>query len=644
MPNESRELTGNRPKDYKETAAPVKREGEQVRMWRQRISRAAGLLNIGGRAKAVELGDQYIKGLAVTKNAKKIYIAYLKPMLEDMYRRTLPRIPTPRVDAKNDIAEKDEGSIRAILSQDFGSSRAQVKQIAQQLQKDDARWGIAIAKVSWISEHETAEPPKTEAADREALEVERAWEENRDPARARVSEDDLDYVHAEIHGELLARLGDDDPAAWPLHEHNQQHEDRQTVITTEYPKLERVPPYRFVYDTDVPWPERGWEVEEKSERIAELLRQGYRNVNPLNCPPEVKEGEVAAPYEDLTTRIFDIHDRRNGRHYVIPALGAEDGLFLQKEDWQYEDVEMYVLVVFRPAEPEQTHGESTVQRCIPICERLGTVDFYIDRHIAEHSNYRVGGPKVANDEGFKAAFNDPDRKHLFEGPPELWALMKEIKPPPLPPQLIEVRSMLLGELRRETGADAQDTGAPNPHQISATESAKRGVSREERKTTRQEVMADFLGEVGETFLALRRKFGTLGIRVRVVGAQQTEYPTVNPEQLPKEVDIFFDVRGETDEAKQERIIAATAAKDYLMAIGLAYPTDWSLFSEWFLRQLGINRPEQFRTDEAEVVEPGQQQGSPGVPNTPGEQAIQFPGGQQAPEQENFAPQQDRLLG
>ncbi len=630
-------LKGNRPKDYKELAPETEAEYELVRMWRQRIAREQQFLNLAERIEAAKVGDEYLSGKKVTKNARRIYVNYLASHIKDQHSRTLPSVPTPRVEAQSDLSADSEEQVRELISRGFKSNKSKVKATAKQLQWDDARFGIAVGKTTWKMDYEPSTPATTTDPQQIALEIERAEEENLEPSAAVITEEDLDDVHARIHMEALREMLPGSDESWVLHEHSQEHLDRMITVTKEWPQLDRVPVDRFVYDTDVPWDDRAWECEKRSTRIQELLDRGYRNINEQNLPPEVQDGGSLS-YEEMTASVWEIHDRRNDRFLVIPADGGQDGLFLHKSKWVYQDsdgaMDIYLPIVFEPDNPQQTHGQSTIQRCIPILDRLAVIDFYIERHVENHSNYRMGGPASCNEEGIKAAFNDQNRKTLFVGSPESWALMKEIQPPPIPPTLLEARTMWLSELRRATGTDAQDTGASNPHAITATESSNRSEARIQRKTDRQEIMGDFLGQVAINFLRLYRTFATLGIRVRLPGQMvEPDFPTIDPRNIPGDLDVFFDVAGETDEAKQERIIAAKEYKDFKLSMGDFVPTNWPKFDEWYGRQLGVKRPEQFRLEQPQGVDPTMAPTGT-LPNT---QSAQFPGTQG---QKDFSPQEN----
>jgi len=606
-------LRGNAPHLYKEKSLKLDTEQAEVKMWRARIERQQKILQIGARVdKAIE-GDKYLDG---TKEAKsqRIYLRYLLPLIEDVHRKTLPAIPTPRVEARGERGELFEDQGRQLLDVRFNAPYSSVKVVCQQLLWDESRFGVAFAKTVWRTDDEEAEVESPRDPEQLAPEIERGQAENADPDSAGIAEGDVDIVHAELHFQAMEEM-EDGPEREALAAHLEAHIARLTVIRRERPDLARVPVERFVYDTDVPWPERRWEAELKSERIGTLIDAGYRNVNPANLPFEAKpaEGEDTA-YEDRTASIWEIHDRKNERWLIIPAQGPKDGFFLHRAVWPYAGLDIYQPLTMRPWSADSIHGAATIQVAIPILERLAQLDFNIERHIETHAKYQLGGPKSAGEPAIKAGLNNPDRRFVFEGSPESWALMKEIKPPPLPPSLMQEWERLTGELRRAVGADAQDTAAPHPHAITAKESGERAQSRQDRKTTRQETMGEFLGWIGKNYLALYKRFASQNVLVRVLGPMGVAYKEINPADVPEDIDVFLDVKGESEDAKAERLQSVHMANEFIMQG--TYPVDMQKWGEYLLRAYGILRPEQFRLDIPQPM-PGEEQEVPGTPGVAG---------------------------
>lgn len=607
---------GSRIKDFKEHAAEADAEHKQVKIWRDRITRQYTLLGIDARLEKVKRGDQYLEGKAPAKNAQKIYLRYLLPLLEQLHRGTLPNVPTPSVEARTERGDYFADAARELIDIAFARANSNVKKVADRLQWDECRWSIGFGKLRWDVEY--SEPSISPLKDKEmlAIEVERAEAEGIDPENAGIRDEDVDYVHAWVHAETLTGMVEDQPGYDSLKQHYDETVAQLQQIKREHPTLDRVPPNQFVYDRDVPWHERGWETELRSIKIQDMMDAGWKNLSPENMKVERKPEELQqVAWEDMTARVWDIHDRRNNKHYVISADGPRDGLFLKKGDWAYGSLDIYIPMVFRPYDARKMEGASTVEVAIPILERLAEVDYYIDLHIRTHPNVKLAGPKIADEPEIKAGLNDPNRRFVFAGGPEFWAMVKELNPPPIPETLLQQRESLLNELRRAVGIDAQDVGAANPHQVSATESFRRGETADERTNDRQEVMGDFLAQVAEGFLGLYRRFATQEVMVRVLGPEGVMYDSIDPTELPEDLSIFLDVRGETEEGRIERIDAAKLYVEFLQASGL--PLDLQEVAEWYGRRLGVRHPEKFRL-ELSQGEAGQHTAAQG-----GEESIQF---------------------
>jgi hypothetical protein len=609
---------GNAPAEYKEIAEPARLEGEKVRMWRGRIDRAYRELAIEDRIKEAEAADFYLNLTTETEDKDRLYVPYLRSHLNDMHRRTLPAIPTPWIESRDESADSLEDTVRAIVDRDFTSSRCGVKRTVRKLMWDDDRFGIAIGKTVWRLEVKSAEIDPTRDETKIALEIDKATAENDAPLAALVNEQDLHDVHLRIHGEKMDALPG--YVDWPLYEHIQQHRAMTQVLVSEGPVLERVPAERFVYDTDVPWEERGWEAELRTLGIQDMLDMGYRNVNPGNCPSQ-DLGDGANVYEDMTALVWLIHDRKDGKEYVISAQGPRDGYFLHKGPWTYGDIDIYQKLVFGECQPQHSHGVPVIRDCLPILDDLAFIEFHIKRHVENHSDYKLGGPKSAGDPAIKAGLKDPNRRFVFEGSPESWAMMKEIKPPPIPDTLLQHKAERLSDLRRATATDAQDVGASNPHQITATESANRGVARDDRKRDRQEIVSDFLSAVALNFLRLRKKFGEHSISIRVLGNQGASFDQIDPASIPTDIEVLFDVRGQTDEARQAQAAAWSQYFEARSKLGQMVGTDWTETIEDFARALGIRRPEKHRGQLQPTMPSGLPQG----------QTLQFPGQQALPQ-------------
>lgn len=599
---------GNQVKDYKDLSLEVRTESEKVSAWRARISRHGAVLRLPEREKQAERLRQYLSVQPDTND--RVYLPYLKPALVDMHLRTLPAIPSVAVEARSEAAEQYEEQIRALVDANFSRSECKVRKTCDALQWDDDFWGDGFGKVQWKIEYSEPVQPETIGDDALDAEIARAMEENAEPSRAQIAESDIDSVHIKVHEEAL-----NSPVGWDIYQHIQQHIARNTVVHREWAQLGRVHPARFVYDTDVPWEERSFEAELRSVRVSDMIAWGYRNINIKNCPPNALPGQSSVIYEEMTAPVWEIHDRENDKFYVISARGPETGLFLHKSDWSFGKTEVYLPLVFNTVGEDQLHGVPVAELLSPVLDELARVDFHIRRHVKNHADYKLGGPGSANDPAIKAGLNDPDRKFVFEGSPEAWALMKEIKPPALPGTLLEYRSLLLDTMRRVTAVDAQNMAQSFEHQITATESGNRQEAHNDHKADRQEIMSDFLSRVATSMLGLYRHMATMGVVVRVMDTEEQTYSAIKPDELPEAVDVAFDIRGESEAGRAEQISAANAYKDFLMQIGQESPTDWDAWRDFYGRKLGIRRPGRFHA-KVENVTPGQapqaEPGSPGV--------------------------------
>lgn len=611
---------GNRPADYKANAADLTSEQLRVRRWRQYINRSRILRELNDRTEAVMAGDEYLDGKKVVKNSRSVYLNYLMPLLEEEHRNTLPSIPSCRVEPRNEAAAKVTAKIREFLDVCFSAKDFQVKSVADELQWDDDRWGEGYGKTIWRVDVERAQAPTLDV-DQMALEADRAMAENGDLVNMTVSEADQDYTHVKIHQELLDTLDPMSAEAGELQAHIDEHMTRMEVIAKEHPVLERVAPDKFFFDCDVPWPKRAWEAELKSVRIQTLMDWKYKNVNPENLPAETPVGEGAPlAYQDMTAQIYEIHDRRDNKFYVISAEGPEDGLFLLQGEWQYSGVDVYVPLVFRPYKPAQAHGKSTIQACLGKLDELAKIDFYIGRHVENHANQKEFIPK-GGDPATKAQLKNPDTRFV-EADAAFLSQYTQQKTNPIPDTLLQRREQLLGELRREIGADAQNVAANASFQMTATEAANRQSSYNGRKADRQERMGEFLSHVAHNFLALYKTFATQKVSVRVANPEGVAYDDLNPSDIPQGVEVHLDIRGETPESKAEDAQKAIAYGNLLASLG--YQIDLDVFNNWAGPRFGFMRPETLRLQAPQ----GQPLGM--APGMPGQTSQQMQGPQTAP--------------
>ncbi|GAG16978.1 unnamed protein product, partial [marine sediment metagenome] len=247
----------------------------------------------------------------------------------------------------------------------------------------------------------------------------------------------------------------------------------------------------------------------------------------------------------------------------------------------------------RPQEPGLNYGLATGDMMVPILEELARVDFYIQKHTRKHAGYKMLVPRGAADSKDKGILNDPNID-IGNVSPEALAGMKELKPPSIPDTLLQYREILLSELRRVVGEDAQDVGASNPHKITATESSNREISSDSRRTSRQERAGDFLEWVGKTFLMLYREFGTIPVMVKILGPAGAVYEQVAPTDIPEDLDIFLDVKAESPDQKALDFQVSKILYDAALQSQAGF--DPLKLTDWLFRKGGEERPEQFHID------------------------------------------------
>jgi len=633
MGEKANQYRGNRPDQYKQLTpdkGEPKSEFARVRVINEQIKRAQALLRFTKRQEAVDEAVEYLTNQKVVKNAKKTYMPYLFPMLEDAHRRTFPAVPSPRIEETNELVAGFADRIRELVTSRFTSPRCGVRRASEQAQWDDDLYGDAILKTVWRVKQDPAEPSRVTDPSQLEPQVAKAMEENLDPAVARIADEDIHQVHYKVHFDELSAMSPEDVRDGPLNEHMAAHEAAMVSVRREYPKVVRVSPTDFVFDDDVPFEDRTWDAERLSLRVRDMLEMGYKNVNTTNLKVEDKDKETLKNWEDMTAQVWQYHDRRDGKMYIVPVNGTDEGLFLFQGDWPYGSLDIYVPVVFHPFGPDQLDGAPLVAQCIPTLERLAVVDFHIDRHVRRHADYKMLFPKGSVSDKDKGKLNDPNVASLGL-PPEAILGMKEEKPPPIPETLLKRWQMLMDNLRKLVGADAQDTGENYAHQISATESATRSQSSDSRLDTRQETLGLALARVAVNFLQLQRMFSTKNLTVPNTADIAPEAPPflqVDPSDIPEDIELFFDLKGESDEARTIEFANTRTWGDVAMAAG--YPMDIVQYIEYLGRRGGVRRPEQFRQ---QLVESGgiapQSPGVPGeangagAPGQPG-QNIPFP--------------------
>jgi len=617
---------GSKPNDYQGPDDGQRDESAGVKFWRNRINAARRALDLDYRINRAVQGNQYLDGTHKTKNGRVIYLRYLLPLLEELHRSTVAEMPHVQVEARSEQGDKYADKARELLDLCFSRPECNVRRVCEDAQWDDDRSGVAFVKTVWTTQTKPVESFAPGSDEEMGIQVERAEAENLDPLKSQVGEGDIHAIHLPLHDDVLAQTPVTDSRWYALWQHIQDHRAGLTEVTVEYPSVVRVRWNRFTYDTQERWEERNWEAEERSERVRDLLNQGYRNVNSENCPPEVHNDDHGnRPYEDCTVRIYDIHDRRNGKRYVVPVDGPPIGKFLFQGEWPYGGMDIYLKLVMRPDDPDFSYGVSTIDGALPILDVLASVDYYIKRHVEEHANYKLIGPKGAASNEVKQAISDPNVRFV-DAPPEWMAGMKEYKPPAVPDALLQQRAELLSELRRWIGADAQDTGADYVHQITATESAARSKAGGDRRNARQQTMGGFLESIGRNFLKLYKKFGTLQLRVRLLGQGPAlaagpqvavtpagvTYDFIKPDDLPEDIEVYVNLYSTTPGAKADKLAGWNqfiSLRRNIVAAGV--PTDWDKLSEDYGRELDIKHPETYRGQVPQV--PGAVGPMPGVP-------------------------------
>jgi len=620
--------------DYKRNSLPEKTQSERVTMWRKRIEQAKKDLMIPERVGVARESDRFLGGAKIVptkgRGRSRVYLNYALPLLEELHRGSIPSVPTPMVEARTEGAagpnNEREQATQRFMAFLFDKHHDEILESLNAIQWDDDKMGAAILRVDWKNKAVDANPVSDISQENVDVQVRKASDENADPTKQIITDSDLDITHLSIHEPFLLTMQDGSPDYLSMQNHIAEHNARLSIITQEGIRVERVRNDRYIYDQYHGWKNRGWEAELKFARVKFLIENKYNNVNPINAPPrqstldgsdgaDMSGGELA--YEDRTVAIWEIHDRLNQTELVLAADGPEDGLPLMERPWRYGAIDIYKLRPFHVFEPSLSWGEPLMHVLIPILERLAVVDYYIDKHVQNHAQVKTMVPSGAGSDKIKKALNDPNTRHV-PVPPEMMGRITDTVPPPIPQTLLEDRALLIGELRRAVGLDDQDLGANRPGVISATESFNRATAGAGRIEDRQRVIAEFLGWVGETALKLYKDFAMMATEVSVNTEVGQEWTTIEPRDLPVDINISFDIEGITDKGRAEKL----AIVDRVIAVAgsLPIPVDYDKLFTWAMKSMGIARPEQFRA-----------QGAPGPENildTKGQPGVE--GSSQAP--------------
>ena len=647
-------------------------EVAEVARWKARIRRAKKVLHIEQRLAAARLGDKYLineQHVRPSKDAdtptEKAYMPYLLPMLQDSHRRTLPTLPIPDVEATDEIGEYYADMARELVRKNFRHRLSNAMRALRDLQWDDDRHGGGVMKAVWRMKYDLSQPAIVTEPELLLIAQEAAEAENADPLGARLTDSDMHGVHAEVHTQAMMVLDPETDEYRALVEHNRQHMAEQVEVRQEWVRYERVAIDKFLYDPDVSWDERGWEAELVSMRILDMSEMGWKNLNPENLPPEVKPGEEEGDrsWQDMTALTWHIHDRRTGELLIVPQGDRDEGLFLARMDWPYEEIDIYRTLAFNDWQPDQEDGLPLIPLCIPILDNLADIDDKIRLHRKKHVGRKTIFPKGTLSKPDKAMLNDPAQSY-GELAMDALAQTAEIGTDPIPATLLQDWERNMGMLRKLVGADNQDEGAPNPHAITAQESMRRGESADSRRDERQERLGGLIEWMGENTVREYAKFATKSLMLRLVGAAglqpqmpaqpgaapgaasgpptsateatepapmmptgpSVEYEPLDPSNLPATMEYHVDLASESETIKAVNFEMASRWADGAMAMG--YPLDPVKWCEFWARLGNIHYPERFRMDTPEPMMDGELGGQPGMPNdqpdATGQPNIPFP--------------------
>ncbi|RLF48878.1 MAG: hypothetical protein DRN20_03595 [Thermoplasmata archaeon] len=583
---------------YKDFALQINNEEDEIKRWYDYIAEAKEIIRLEERLRTAEELIPYIDNtVAERKTKKRLYLPYLLPLFEAVLRGSLPAVPFVHVESSSQLGDK----IAQLVRKFFSSPHSHIVPTSMKLQMDDFVYGIGIAKAVYKPLFILRYDQQRKYSDElKAEQLERIEKEHANPLSAQVAEDDMDDIHIENHLNYLDQvpLGTEEFEA--LRKHIYAHIARGMVFQTERFVLERIPPSHFIYDPTRPWHERAWEAELKIMRIKTLRQLHYRNVEPDNLeglsPFTLKSNlKGAVPYEDMVAKIWDIHNFTTGERIVIPAENGRK--LLHKGKWEYPEIDIYYPFVTRPFthNPDQVHGLPTLQLAKPILDALATVEYYIREHIKRHPTIKIPMPKGMLTSVDKSKLNNPDLTTI-ELPPEVIANMHEIKSPPIPQSLIDYRQILLDQLRWIIGADPQDTGAPFPHRISATESSIRAGTHVSRLEDRRKTVGRMLQWAATTFLQLYRRFGQLQMTVKITDENGVSFQQIAPEDIPERIDLVVDIEAATKEAEAQRRETAIGVFNILKQATGVYPVDWNKAINWILRKFGIEDVSVFRAN------------------------------------------------
>lgn len=568
----------------------------------RRIVRAQKRLSLERRHADAVAVDQYLNPNTENRHRKSRgniefrYMPYLLPIMEDAAGRAVPGLPTPSVEDRNEQVFGFTDKIRALVSYVFAAPQCGAYDALLDGFWEDYRWGMAVLKTTWRNELRQRPRSRVTDDDHIAQEAAKAQEENQDILSARISDSDDHELHIQIHASLAEQMDPESPDSDYLAIHIRAHNAEMVAITREWPTVEVLRTQDYVYDTDVAWNRRTWEAELRSVRIKTLFALNYKNLNVQNLPWEDKPDEMHQSWEDMTVQVWEFHDITNNMLYVLPVNKQEDGLPLYKGPWEWGDIDVYIPIVTRPykSRKNRTHGIATAVLCMPILERLADIDFAIDRHIAEHSNYKDFVPDGSKDQ-IKRDLNDPNTRFVEVSREFLAIGPKPYAPPPLPDPVLEQHEREVQKLRKITGSDPQDTGEDHASAITATESMHRSASADRRTKQNRKSLGVAAAHIARNFIALYKMFATQNISLRVVTELGPDYISLDPSDIPDNIDLYIDLAGESDDAKAMEYQVSREAMEFATQMG--YPLNVTEGVEYVMRRANIRRPERFRMPE-----------------------------------------------
>ncbi len=109
-----------------------------------------------------------------------------------------------------------------------------------------------------------------------------------------------------------------------------------------------------------------------------------------------------------------------------------------------------------------------------------------------------------------------------------------------------------------------------------------------------------------------KKFATKNVLVRILGPNGADYQTINPTEIPAEIEVYLDVQSVTEESKAQKMALADKYIAFLMQSELR--VNWQEMNTYYAEITDVRHPERFviefaPTDPAFAGEPLQQSGN-----------------------------------